>query len=267
MSFIIRGQMKKAILFFALILTSSLLAEFYGGVGFSWNTIDETFDSNLYTNEDRSGQDHYEASVNRFAPAIQLGYRFPFCNDWRAGLLAQWKYLNYKTPNVNSSRGQILPNASFSSINIFGPKIERDFTSITHLNNEVMLLGYLRKQILSGHAYLGLGPVFFTASNTLYVTAVHTPNGVGDHLLSTSVTRHKTLWGGAAQAGYQYCLSPYSFINISYTYLETGRHHFNNSANTAILNGASIPGATTLFLNRTIKFSAQEFILSLNLLF
>lgn len=258
--------MKKIVFLFALLLTHSL-AGFQVGVGFSWNTIDETFDSKLHTNENKSGRDRYETNMNRFAPVVQLGHRFPFCNDWVMGILAQWKYLNYKTPNVNSSRGQILPNATFSSINIFGPDVKRDFTSKTRLNNEVMLIAYLGKQIMKGNAYLGLGPVFFNASNRLYVSSVHIPNGVGDHLISTSVTSHKTIWGGAAQAGYQYHFNPNSLINISYTYLQSGRYHFNNSANAAILNGANNPGVTTLFLRRAIKFSAQEFMCSMNLVF
>jgi outer membrane protein W len=259
--------MKIIAFLFALLLAHPLLAEFHAGAGLSWNTIDETFDSNLHTNENKSGRDRYQTSKNRLAPVVQLGYRFSLCNDWAMGILAQWKYLNYKTPNVNSSRGQILPNATFSSINIFGPGVMRDFTSKTRLNNEVKLLGYLGKQVIEGYAYLGLGPVFFTASNSLYVSSVHTPNGVGDHLISTSVKSHKTVWGGAAQAGYQYCLNSNFFINISYTYLQSRKSHFNNSANTDILNGANNPGATTLFLKRAIKFSAQEFTLSMNLVF
>jgi len=256
--------MKKVIFLSALLLTHPL-AGFHVGAGYSWNTIDETFNSHLYTNEDKSGQDRYKTNMNRFAPVVQLGHQFLLCNDWVIGILAQWKYLDYHTPNVNSSRGQILPNATFSSINIFGPNVMRDFTSITRLNNEVMLLGCLGKQIMEGYAYLGLGPVFFTASNRIYVTSVHT--GGGNHLVSTSVKSHKTVWGGAAQAGYQYCLNSNYFINISYTYLQTGSSHFNNSVNAAILNGADNPGATTLFLSRAIKFSVQEFTFSMNLAF
>lgn len=258
--------MKSIILLFVLLLTHPL-AGFYAGAGFSWNTIDETFESTLETNEDRSGHDRYEASRNRLAPVVQIGHQFSLCDDWEIGILAQWKYLNYKTPNINSSRGQILPNATFSSINIFGPDVKRDFTSITRLNNELMLLAYFGKQVMNGYGYLGLGPIAFTASNSIYVSSVHVPNGVGDHLISTSVTSHKTIWGGAVQAGYQYCVNENSFINISYTYSQTGKCHFNNAVNAAILNGADHPGTTTLFLKRTIKFTAQQFMFSMNLLF
>jgi outer membrane protein W len=257
--------MKKIVLLFALLLAHPL-AGFHVGVGYSWNTIDETFNSTIQTNANKGGQDRYETSMNRFAPVVQVGHQFPFRKDWAAGISAQWKFLNYKTPNVNSSRGQILPNATFSSVNIFGADVDRDFTSKTLLNNEVMLLGYIGKQIVRGYAYLGVGPVFFTASNSVYVSSVHVPNG-GDHLISTSVTSHQTMWGGAAQIGYQYCLNANSFINIGYTYLQSRKCHFDNSANAAILNGAFLPGATTLFLKRTIICSTQAFSFSMNLAF
>jgi len=261
--------MKLIAFVFALLCMSPLVGcgGFYAGAGFSWNTVDETFDSNLHTNQNRSGQDRYEASVNRLAPLVQLGYRYSFCNDWAVGMLAQWKYLNYKTPNVNSSRGQILPNATFSSINIFGPEVIRDFTSKTRLDNEVMLLGYFGKQVTCGYVYLGLGPVLFTASNSVYNSSVHTPNGTGDHLISTSVKSYNTVWGGAALAGYQYFLDQDFFIDISYTYVQTGSCHFNNTINAANFNGANNPGPTTLLLSRKIKFSTQEFMLSMNLQF
>jgi hypothetical protein len=259
--------MKKILFFFSFLFTLPIAAEFHGGVGFAWNTIDETFHSNLHTNEDRSGRDSYETSLNRLAPLVQIGYRYSRCNEWAIGALAQWKFIDYKTHNVSSSRGQILPNASFSSINIFGPEVIRDFTSKTRLKNEVILLGYLGKHIACGYAYLGAGPVFFNASNSIYVSSVHVPNGVGDHLISTSVSKSKAVCGGAVQAGYQYYLCTNSFINISYTYVQTGKTHFKNSANAALLNGADNPGNTTLFLKRSIEFAAQEFMISMNLEF
>lgn len=257
--------MKSLVLSFALLMAYPL-AGFQCGIGFSWNTIDETFSSNLHTNEDKSGKDRYEASQNRLAPAVLLSHEFPFCDEGFIGLLAEWKYLNYKTPNVSSSRGQILPNATFSSINIFGPEVIRDFTSKTHLDNEIMLLAYFGKVIMNGSLYLGLGPVFFTALNRVYVSSVHIPNAVGDHLISTSVKRHKVISGGAVQLGYQYCLEPFSLI-INYTYLQSAKYDFNNTVNAGILNGADTPGRITLFLKRNIKFSSQGFQLLMNFVF
>lgn len=260
------ANVKWIVLLYFFGLTYPLLG-LHVGAGFSLNTIDETFHSVLSTNQDRSGSDQYKTSANRLAPWIQVGYQSSFCNEWMIGACLQYKYLNYKTSNVNSSVGQILPNATFSSINIFGPKVIRDFTSKTSLDHEFKLLGYIGKQICSGYAYLGLGPVIFTGSNQIYVSSVHIPNGTGNHLISTSVKRHKVIYGGAVQVGYQYFFDPCHFIDISYSYTQTGNHHFNNTANAALLNGVDNPGLTTLFLKRTLKFAAQDLVCSMNFFF
>lgn len=239
----------------------------YAGFGGSWNTIDETFNSTLITSERRSGQDHYKADHSRLAPMVQIGYWKPFCQGWLWGVAAQWKYLRYVTPNDNASQGQHISNASFSSINIFGPNVLRDFNSQTRLNNEVLFLSYFGKQLQNGYAYLGVGPVLFTASNSLYVSSIHTPNGVGDNLISNAVSRHKTIWGGSVQVGYNYYLDSTFFLNLNYTYSQTGTIKFNNSANTALLNGFSIPGPTTLNLKRSIRLRVQEVMFSINKVF
>lgn len=206
--------------------------------------------------------------MNRLAPFVKVGHQFFFCCDnGFVGLSAEWKYLGYNTPNENSSRGQILPNAEFSSFNFFGPEVTRDFTSKTRLNNEVMLLASFGGCITQGYVFLAFGTVFFDASNRIFVSSVHIPNGSGSHLVSTSVRDHKIIWGGAARAGYQYFFCHNYFFDISYTFLQTGKNHFKNAVNAAILNGSDTPGPVTLFLNRDIKFTVQEIILSMNFAF
>lgn len=255
--------MKKLIILFLLLLTPPVFG-FYAGVGVAWDTVDETFSSKLSTNQNRSGNDRYDAHDNRFAPVIKIGHQLYFDDcEWMAGLSLEWKYLSYKTPQ-NSGTGQLLPNATFSSINIFGPNVERDFSSKSRVSNELILLSYLGKRVFDGYVYLGVGPALLDAANSIYVSSVHTPNGTGDHLITTSVKDHKILWGGAAQLGYQYFLSECYFLNICYTYLQTERKQFNNTANTAVFNGFDTPGSTLLFLKREIEFTVQEFILSIN---
>lgn len=258
--------MKRFFMLFALFTISPLVG-FYSGVGVGWNSIDEAFKSDLFTSEDKSGQDRYDTHMNRLVPMITVGHKFFSCDGWVVDISAEWKYLNYRTTNVNSSRGQILPNASFSSKNIFGDDVVRDFTSKTCLNNEVVLLGGLGRELCTGSLYLGIGPFFLNGSNSIFVTAVHTPNGVGDHLISTSVKKRKIVWGGAIQARYQFFFDQNYFIDIAYSYLQTGKHDFKNSVNAAVLNGSDTPGTVTLFLKRQIKFSIQELMISMNLKF
>lgn len=116
--------MRKTLFLFALLLTQPLAA-FYGGVGLGWNTVDETFNSNLHTNEDRSGRDRYEASMNRFAPVVQLGHQFAFCNDWAVGILAQWNISTIKPPTKIAAEGKFsLMPRSPASIYLVGTSIE-----------------------------------------------------------------------------------------------------------------------------------------------
>lgn len=268
--------MKKLIALITLamyeVATPTLAAEpistishgFYAGIGGSWNTIDENYHSTFFTLTGKAAKDNYNVSSNRLAPLVQLGYWSPFTDKWLWGVSAQWKYLGYQTANVNNSRGQSIQNASFSSINFFGSEVIRDFTSQTNIHNEGLLLFYFGMQLQQSYVYLGLGPALFTASNNIYVSSVHTPNGVGNTLISTSVSANNTLWGGAVQVGYNLYLNPCWFLNFSYSYLQSATSSFNNSINAAILNGANNPGPTTLNLNRAVRLSTQEVILSIN---
>lgn len=239
----------------------------YGGFGGSWNTIDESFDSTLITSAQRSGEDSYKTNHSRLAPLVQIGYWQPLCQEWLWGVSAQWKYLYYLTPNENASQGQHLPNATFSSINIFGADVDRDFNSQTRVSNELMFLLYVGKQLQQGYTYLGAGPVLLTTSNRVYVSSIHTPNGVGDHLGANAVSNDKIIWGGALQVGYNFYLDETFFLNINYTYLQTGTNQFNNSVNTAILNGFAVPGPTTLNVNRSVRLNIQEVMFSINKVF
>lgn len=239
----------------------------YFGVGGAFSTIDENFKSFMHTNTDKSSLDLYEATQNRLTPMVQIGYWAPTCSKWLWGLELKWQDLGYKTQNEESNRGQHLENATFSSINFFGPEVHRDFSSITKINNQITFLGYLGEQVWKGFAYAGIGPALLNASNSIYVSSVHTPDGVGDHLITTSVQENKTAWGGTVQVGYNHYLSRSCFLNISYMYSQTSKTRFKNLANSAVLNGFEVPGPTTLGVDRSIDFRQQAVCLSFNKIF
>lgn len=200
-------------------------------------------------------------------PLVDFGYATPICGQWVCGLSAHWKYLGYKTPNVDANLGQHIPNATFSSINFFGPNVLRDFTSLTRLNQEFLSLVFGGMRLQNGYVYFGVGPLFFASSNSIYVSSVHIPNGIGDFLISASSTDHKTSWGVATQLGYNYYLGATCFLSMSYTYAQTRKIHYNNTVNAAQLNGENIPGPTNLYLDRSIGFSSQEILISINKVF
>lgn len=239
----------------------------YLGLGGTFSTIDEDFKSFMHTNTDKSSFDLYESHQNRLTPLIQVGYWSPTCTKWLWGMELKWQDLGYKTSNEESNRGQHLENATFSSINFFGPEVDRDFSSITKMNNQITFLGYVGESVWKGFAYVGIGPALLNASNTIYVSSVHIPNGIGDHLISTSVRDNKTAWGGTIEVGYNYYLSSTWFLNVSYMYSQMNKTKFKNLANTAILNGFDAPGATTLGVDRSLDFRQQAICLSFNKVF
>lgn len=236
---------------------------FYLGAGSGWSSFDESFHSDIFRISNIGATDTYDANRNRIVPMAQLGYWSPFCSNWLWGVTGQWKYLGYNTPNVNSSAGQHIPNATFSSINLFGPEVLRDFSSKTNVNHEFMTLFYLGTQINNGYAYFGVGPALLTAKNNIYVTSIHT-GATGDYLIASSVSNSKTIWAGAAQIGYNYYLDPTWFLNFNYTFLQSDSVSFNNSANAAILNGAVVAGPNEINFDRGIKVREQGLMLSIN---
>jgi outer membrane protein W len=261
---------KPAILGFLIISTalpSFAAHRFYVGIGGSGNTINENFDSTIFDSTNKGAYDSYNINTNQLAPMLQAGYWSPQQKNWLWGIVAQWKYLNYTTANVDSSSGQHLPNSTFSSANFFGNNVDRDFTSQTRINNEFLLLFYAGMPLMQGYAYLGIGPSLLTATNHIYLNSVHVPNGTGDTLISTSVNNNQTMWGGAVQMGYNYFFNPFWFLNINYTYLQTANVSFTNAINSAMFNGANTPGPTSLTLNRNISVRTQEVMISINRVF
>ncbi|WP_298623349.1 hypothetical protein [uncultured Legionella sp.] len=237
----------------------------YMGVGGGWSLTEEDYHSTFRTNTGNGAIDHYNAAQNRIIPMAQLGYWAPVHSDWLWGLAGQWLYAGYKTTNENSNLGQHIPNASFSSINIFGPDVIRDFSAQTKVTNEARVLLYAGQQLKQGYVYLGIGPAVLAVSNTMYVSSIHSaPNTNSDTLYSNSAKTNKTLWGGAAQVGYNYYINPSYFINFSYTYTQTAKHQFDNSTNTALFNGAMSAGPNLLSMNRRVSIAQQDVAITIN---
>ncbi len=242
--------------------TADIKSGFYTGFGGSFNTIDERFNSTIFTSTFKGAFDDYQVSRNRLSPSLQLGYWRPISSNWLWGISAQWEYLNYKTINVNTTHGQNLPNATFSSINIFGPDIMRDFSAQTKANSVANILFYGGERFLKSYFYVGLGPSLFFTSNNVAVSSVHV--GGGDTLVSSLVDAKKTLVGAAAQVGYNYYLNPLYFIGFNYTYSHSQKYQFKNTANAALLNGAINPGPIGVNINRFISISDQHLMVSIN---
>lgn len=280
----------------------------YAGLGGSWNTVDEDFNSTLSSVEflnvggaspfaitTSTAFDNYNVSLNRLAPMAQLGYWAPIDNEWLWGVVAQWKYLGYETPTdrtsngsgESSGNGQALGNANsilpvgFGGILGAGAQLDQ-FSSQTHVSNEVLLLVYFGAQYEKGYFYLGLGPALFTAHNTIYASGQtvfttidgSTANTVANSL-SVSTSTSKVLWGGAAQLGYNYYFKPTWFLGFNYTYALSGTYNFNSGAMPFSSFGPSagvIPigfseANSNISFSRSVSVTLQEVMFSINKVF
>ncbi|OGO93995.1 MAG: hypothetical protein A3F10_00845 [Coxiella sp. RIFCSPHIGHO2_12_FULL_42_15] len=253
----------------------------YLGLGGSWNTVDESTGTiisasannataaatgNLGGTTGRTAWDQYDASQNRLAPMAQLGYWAPIDNEWLWGIVAQWKYLGYKTQNENTSRGQFLDNATANPV-IFATA-PANVSSQTRVNNEVLLLVYFGAQYDKGYFYLGLGPALFTAYNAVYANGITTGlPPAGPNTFSPSVSTYETMWGGAAQLGYNYYFKPTWFLGFNYTYALSGTYNFGSSADQAAFESGTAANLATLNFSRNVQITIQEVMFSINKVF
>jgi hypothetical protein len=126
-----------------------------------------------------------------------------------------------------------------------------------------------------GFAYFGIGPALLTIYNTLRINGVNafTPasgGGGGTNLFyPVNLTVNNTVWGGAAQIGYNYYFRPDWFMNFNYTYLVTAQRSFNSSTTNITLfpnDPFGSPSAPINF-NRRERVTVQEFMWSINHVF
>jgi hypothetical protein len=200
---------------------------FYIGAGGSWNTIDAennyhqiytfTSDGTGYVKGDTirgSDKVHY-LHRNRLAPMFQAGYWAPIDSEWLWGLQANYKYLNH----VDTSDLVINNNRVAARGTGYGK---------FKLEHELLLLAYFGMQFSKGYAYLGAGPAAFWVTDGFVLAGLSTAgNGTSPTVVSSrTFEKKKTLWGGAAQIGWNYYFKPTWFLSFSYTYALSSKKTF-----------------------------------------
>lgn len=199
------------------------------------------------------------------APMAQLGYWGMLGQRSLWGIVGEYKYLNYTFNTINGTNPIAFPN--LASLPGYG-----DLS--VNLQHEFMLLMYLGATYRSGYFYVGLGPVLFTLRDSIrnYVSLDQGNNFQGTN-------NSDTIWGGAAQLGYNYYFDPTWFIGFNYTYTVTGNYALNNNTKNwqyyyyaaqtdaqGTTYVADIANADVNF-NRNYSFTVQEFMFSLNKVF
>lgn len=239
----------------------------YLGLGGSWNTVDMVASGlNQYqtnTNGYVTGYatDNFKDTQNRLAPMAQLGYWAPIDDVWLWGLVGEYKYLNYNTTNANTG----FTGSSNAANNVLAASVDNLYTNLQH---EFMLLLYFGAQYDKGYFYLGLGPVLFTLRNSVQRGGPGTAAGTGNPVqYQQSVSASDTIWGGAAQLGYNYYFNPTWFLGFNYTYTVTGDSTYTNTVNAGTFSSVVASATNTLNISRTLGFTVQEVMFSINKVF
>ena len=226
----------------------------YMGLGGSWNTVDMSVNTSVLTGAEldtQSSVGNLKDSQSRLAPMAQLGYWGMIDDMWLWGIVGEYKYLNY---NLNTING--IPEVAFPTASA-GDSYGRLAVNLQH---EFMLLLYFGATYDKGYLYLGFGPVLYTLRDS--VRQYNDTLGAGTF---ASLGSSDTIWGGAAQLGYNYYFNPTWFLGFNYTYTVSGNYQLsNNNAEWYTTTGTS---SENVQINRDYGFTVQEVMFSINKVF
>ncbi len=218
----------------------------YLGLGGSWNTVDMSVNGSIYEIPTSGPQTPIETGHNlkdsqsRLAPMAQLGYWGMIDDTWLWGLVGEYKYLNYNLNTINGAGTVFTEIYPYLAVN---------------LQHEFMMLLYFGATFDKGYLYLGFGPVLYTLRDSAREYSTSTASFIG-------FGGSDTIWGGAAQLGYNYYFNPTWFLGFNYTYTVSGNYSLSN-------NVASVSASTTTnyAFNRDYGFTVQEVMFSINKVF
>lgn len=222
----------------------------YLGLGGSWNTVDMSVNTAVNdvvgtTLTPVAASHNLKDSQSRLAPMAQLGYWGMIDDTWLWGLVGEYKYLNYNLNTINGAGSVVGLDSDFLAVN---------------LQHEFMMLLYFGATFDKGYLYLGFGPVLYTLRDSGRIYETSAP-----HATTTTFAGSDTIWGGAAQLGYNYYFNPTWFLGFNYTYTVSGNYALNN--NVVVPAASTADTATTTAYNRDYGFTVQEVMFSINKVF
>lgn len=227
----------------------------YMGLGGSWNTVDMSVNNSVLSGDaldTQSSVANLKDSQSRLAPMAQLGYWGMIDDMWLWGIVGEYKYLNYNLNTINGS-----PELSFPT----GTAGDYYGSLAVNLQHEFMLLLYFGATYDKGYLYLGFGPVLYTLRDSVRQYNETLGNGTFASLGSSD-----TIWGGAAQLGYNYYFNPTWFLGFNYTYTVSGNYQLSNN-NAEWYPSSTATATENVQINRDYGFTVQEVMFSINKVF
>jgi hypothetical protein len=216
----------------------------------------------------------FHNTSNEFAPEIQAGYFKHFTNTQNLyGLKFSYQYLGSTATNSNLYIPQIGETTSTTNVTtpLFG-YVNADSVQVT-TDHQLNLLALIGRSYNNKFIYIGAGPSVFNLRSQNYYSIGYA-DFEGATINVTGLVSYSSpsiwAWGGAAQLGMTYFISPTWFIDVSYTYAVTGNNTTNHEqafANSSQLGTTQYTTSGTLFTKDTLSVTNQAVTLVINKVF
>lgn len=208
------------------------------------------------------------------SPEVQAGYLRNHNDNVFYGIKFTYQYLGAVATNrdVYLPQTGVLTSSSGTKSPMFGYAIADSVE--TTINHDMNLFALIGKQIGNKSIYLGAGPSLISLQSQNYNSIGYAIVN-GETLNVTGLVNYGSptmwAWGGAAQIGMSYFITPSWFIDASYTFsaLE-GRvsRHKQSFTNTSTMNGDNLLTAGILATKNTFKTTLlQSLNVSINKMF
>ncbi len=220
-----------------------------------------------------SGAPFHDTSMS-FSPEIQAGYFKHFTGSQNLfGFKFSYQYLGAIATNSNlyiPQVGVITSSAGVTSP-LFG-YVNADSVQVTS-NHELAFLTFIGRSFGNKTFYLGAGPSLFNLKSKNYYSIGYAEyNGATVDVTGLVTYSSPTIWawGGAAQLGMTYFISPTWFIDASYTYALTANHtspYQQPFTYSSRIGNVSYTTSGTLYTKDTLGIGNQALALSINKVF
>ncbi|HWA99409.1 MAG TPA: hypothetical protein VG713_12995 [Pirellulales bacterium] len=205
-----------------------------------------------------------------FAPVVQAGFLINSRqSNWAWGTKFQYRYLGltYTQNGIDSPQANAFTSSgtfdSFTGRVIVG-------SSQTAVNHEFALFPLIGRRFGNGLFYFGGGPVVFETESKIYnAIGFANVNGAQVEITGTPANFASTtwMWGGGAQIGLAYNITPRWFIDVSYDAVVTGTYtnNYSSAFSSSSTSGGNVyTDSGALFLSNAQKVYAQSLTVTIN---